>query len=314
MKLLITGAAGFLGSNLADSLIGSHHIAGIDNFDPFYDRSVKETNIKGLMGNSKFSFYEMDLLNPEKLDDLLTTHSVDMIIHLAAKAGVRPSILDPVGYTKHNIEATVNILEAARIHNIRNIILASSSSVYGNNTKVPFSESDNVDFPISPYAASKKACELFCYAYHHLYDIRIACLRFFTVYGPRQRPEMAIHKFTRLIDHGKEIEMYGDGASRRDYTYISDIVEGIIATLDKKIGYEVINLGNSSVVELRYLIRLIEENLGKEARIKQLPDQPGDVPVTYADISKAKRLLGYNPRVGIEEGVERFVGWYGEQT
>lgn len=315
MKLLITGAAGFIGSNLADSLIGSHHIAGIDNFDPFYDRSVKETNIKGLMGNSKFSFYEMDLLNPEKLDDLLTTHSVDMIIHLAAKAGVRPSILDPVGYTKHNIEATVNILEAARIHNIRNIILASSSSVYGNNTKVPFSESDNVDFPISPYAASKKACELMSHSFAKLHQQKIASLRFFTVYGRRQRPDLAIAKFTRMIDRGEPIPFYGDGTTERDYTYIDDITDGIKNCMewlvDQKDGcWEVFNLGESRTTTLSSLVKIIENALGKKAILDRQDLQPGDVQRTFADIEKAKKYFAYSPQTKIEAGIPEYIRYY----
>ena len=303
---------------MVDKLLSDgKRVVGVDNFDPFYDPSIKMRNMGHNRNHDGFVFYNADIRDKKQMVEVFEDfeeNEVDTVIHLAARAGVRPSIDDPLLYADVNINGTMNLLELCKEHDIENFVFGSSSSVYGINEKIPFSESDVVDRSISPYAASKKACELFCYTYHHLYDIRIACLRFFTVYGPRQRPEMAIHKFTRLIDHGKEIEMYGDGASRRDYTYISDIVDGIIATLDKKIDYEVINLGNSSVVELRYLIRLIEENLGKEARIKQLPDQPGDVPVTYADTSKANRLLGYNPRVSIEEGVKRFVEWYGEQT
>lgn len=315
---MVTGSAGFIGSHVVDKLLGAgKRVVGVDNFDPFYDPAIKRRNMEHNRSHDGFIFYNADIRNKKQMGEVFEDfeeNEIGTVIHLAARAGVRPSIDDPLLYADVNINGTMNLLELCKEREIENFVFGSSSSVYGINEKIPFSEADVVDRSISPYAASKKACELFCYTYHHLYDIRIACLRFFTVYGPRQRPEMAIHKFTRLIDHGKEIEMYGDGASRRDYTYISDIVDGIIATLDKKFDYEVINLGNSSVVELRYLIRLIEENLGKEARIKRLPDQPGDVPVTYADISKAKKLLGYNPRVGIEEGVGRFVEWYREQT
>jgi len=235
------------------------------------------------------------------------------MIHLAARAGVRPSIENPLLYEDVNIKGTINLLESCKEYGIENFVFGSSSSVYGVNEKIPFSEDDRVERSISPYAASKRACEIFCSTYHNLYGISIACLRFFTVYGPRQRPEMAIHKFTRMIDRGQEIEMFGDGKSRRDYTYIGDIVDGIIGTLDKKFGFEIFNLGNSNVVELRYLIELIEKNLGKKAKIKMMPDQPGDVPVTYADVSKAKRMLGYDPHVRIEEGIERFVKWYMEE-
>lgn len=303
---------------MVDKLLGDRKkVVGVDNFDPFYDPSIKMRNMEHNRNHDGFVFYNADIRNKKQMGEVFEDfeeNEIGTVIHLAARAGVRPSIDDPLLYADVNINGTMNLLELCKEREIENFVFGSSSSVYGINEKIPFSEADVVDRSISPYAASKKACELFCYTYHHLYDIHVACLRFFTVYGPRQRPEMAIHKFTRLIDNGKEIEMYGDGASRRDYTYISDIVDGIIATVDKKFEYEVINLGNSSVVELRYLIRLIEENLGKEARIKQVPDQPGDVPVTYADISKAKRLLGYNPRVSIEEGVGRFVEWYGAET
>lgn len=315
---MVTGSAGFIGSHVVDKLLGAgKRVVGVDNFDPFYDPAIKRRNMEHNRNHDGFVFYNADIRDKKQMGEVFEDfeeNEVGTVIHLAARAGVRPSIDDPLLYADVNINGTMNLMELCKEREVENFVFGSSSSVYGINEKIPFSEADVVDRSISPYAASKKACELFCYTYHHLYDIHIACLRFFTVYGPRQRPEMAIHKFTRLIDHGKEIEMYGDGASRRDYTYISDIVDGIIATLDKKFDYEVINLGNSSVVELRYLIRLIEENLGKEARIKRLPDQPGDVPVTYADISKAKKLLGYNPRVGIEEGVGRFVEWYREQT
>jgi UDP-glucuronate 4-epimerase len=244
------------------------------------------------------------------MNAIFEDNDITTIIHLAARAGVRPSIDDPLLYEDVNIKGTLNLLELSRKHNVENFVFASSSSVYGANEKVPFSEEDCVDRSISPYAASKKACETFCYTHHHLYNLPVVCLRFFTVYGPRQRPEMAIHKFTQLIDEGSEIEMYGNGASKRDYTYIDDIVDGIVNATDIKEGYEIINLGNSDVVELRYLIRVIEQNLGKKAKIKELPDQPGDVPITYADISKARSFIRYNPQVKIEEGVRRFVEWY----
>jgi len=315
MKLLITGAAGFIGSNLADSLIGSNSIVGIDNFDPFYGRAVKESNIKEILANPEFSFYEMDLLNPEKLNDLLNTHHIDMIIHLAAKAGVRPSILDPVGYTKHNIEATVNILEAARIHNIRNIILASSSSVYGNNKKVPFSENDNVDFPISPYAASKKACELMSHSFAKLHNQKIAALRFFTVYGRRQRPDLAIAKFTRMIDKGEPIPFYGDGTTERDYTYIDDITAGIEKCMEwlKKQNegcWEVFNLGESQTTTLSSLVEAIENSLGEKAIIDRQDLQPGDVQRTFADIKKAEKYFGYSPETKIKEGISEYIKYY----
>jgi UDP-glucuronate 4-epimerase len=260
--------------------------------------------------DQNFTFYRADIREKSEIENILKNNEIDTIIHLAARAGVRPSIQDPLLYQDVNVRGTMNLLELSKEYDIKNFVFGSSSSVYGINEKIPFGEDDPVDKAISPYAATKKACETFCYTYHHLYGIPITSLRFFTVYGPRQRPEMAIHKFTRSINEGKVIEMFGNGKSRRDYTYISDIVNGIMAAVDKKLGYEIINLGNSNVVELRYLIQLIEENLGKSAIIKKRPDQPGDVPVTFADISKAQRLLGYEPEVRIEEGIENFVHWY----
>lgn len=311
MTIIITGCAGFIGSHVVDKLLGmGKNVLGIDNFDPFYDQSIKMKNIDHNLDSENFTFYRADIREKARMEKIFNNNEIDTLIHLAARAGVRPSIQDPLLYQDVNIRGTMNLLEISREHGIKNFIFGSSSSVYGINEKIPFGEDDPVDKAISPYAATKKACETFCYTYHHLYGIPITSLRFFTVYGPRQRPEMAIHKFTRSIDEGKVIEMYGDGKSRRDYTYISDIVDGIISAVDKKPGYEIINLGNSNVVELRYLIQLIEENLGKSALIKKMPDQPGDVPITYADISKAKRLLGYEPEVRIEQGIENFVNWY----
>lgn len=314
MTIIVTGCAGFIGSHVVDRLLSmGRKVVGIDNFDPYYSQAIKIKNIQHNMANKNFTFYSVDIRDNGQMEKIFNINKVDTIIHLAAKAGVRPSIQNPLLYEDVNLKGTINLLESCKNHHIKNFIFASSSSVYGTNDKIPFNEEDRVDNPISPYAASKRACEIFCSTYHHLYGLSIVCLRFFTVYGPRQRPEMAIHKFTRMIDRGQEIEMFGDGTSGRDYTYIGDIVDGIIATLDKKFGFEIFNLGNSNVVELRYLIELIERNLGKEAKIKKLPDQPGDVPVTYADVSRAKRMLGYNPHVRIEEGIERFVQWYTEE-
>lgn len=311
MTIIITGCAGFIGSHVVDKLLCiGKNVVGIDNFDPFYDQSIKMKNIEHNLDNENFTFYKADIREKAEMEKIFDKYDIDTLIHLAARAGVRPSIQDPLLYEDVNIRGTINLLELSKEHYVKNFIFGSSSSVYGINEKIPFEEDDIVDKTISPYAATKKTCEIFCYTYHHLYEVPITSLRFFTVYGPRQRPEMAIHKFTRLIDQGKLIEMYGDGKSRRDYTYISDIVDGIMAAIDKKLKYEIINLGNSNVVELRYLIQLIEENLGKSARIKKLPDQPGDVPVTYADISRAHKLLGYEPQVRIEEGIENFVKWY----
>lgn len=311
MTFMVTGSSGFIGSHVVDRLLGKgENVTGIDNFDPFYDASIKKKNMEHNLSDQNFTFYHADIREKSEMENILKNNEIDTIIHLAARAGVRPSIQDPLLYQDVNIRGTMNLLELSKDYDIKNFVFGSSSSVYGINEKIPFGEEDPVDKAISPYAATKKACETFCYTYHHLYGIPITSLRFFTVYGPRQRPEMAIHKFTRSIDEGKVIEMFGDGKSRRDYTYISDIVNGIMAAADKKLGYEIINLGNSNVVELRYLIQLIEENLGKSAFIKKMPDQPGDVPVTFADISKAQKLLGYEPGVRIEEGIENFVKWY----
>lgn len=311
MTILVTGCAGFIGSSVVDRLLDSgEEVVGLDNMDSYYEPSIKKKNIEHNLQNPNFYFKQTDIRDLKALEKIFKNFKIETIIHLAARAGVRPSIEAPLLYEDVNIKGTLNLLELSKIHKPANLIVASSSSVYGINKKVPFRETDNVDKAISPYAASKKACETFCYTYHHLYGLPIVCLRFFTVYGPRQRPEMAIHKFTRLIDNGQEIQMYGDGTSKRDYTYISDIVDGIIRSMDIKEGYEILNLGNSKVVELRYLIHLIEKNLGKKAIIKQLPDQPGDVPITYSDISKARALLNYAPQTSIEEGIEKFVKWY----
>jgi UDP-glucuronate 4-epimerase len=311
MAILLTGCAGFIGSHVLDRLLSmGKEVIGVDNFDSFYNPQTKRKNIEQHLDNDNFTLYNSDIRNAEEMDEIFTSDPVTSVIHLAARAGVRPSINDPMLYEDVNIKGTLTLLELSRKHGVENFVFASTSSVYGANKKVPFSEEDCVDRSISPYAASKKACETFCYTYHHLYNLPVVCLRFFTVYGPRQRPEMAIHKFTRLIDEGREIEMYGNGSSKRDYTYIDDIVNGIINSTNIKEGYEIINLGNSDVVELRYLISVIEQNLGKKARIKELPDQPGDVPITYADISKAKSIIQYNPQVKIEEGIRNFVEWY----
>lgn len=313
MSILVTGGAGFIGSHVVDKLVETkERVICIDNLDPFYDPEIKRRNIKHNLKKENFKFFEIDIRDKEKLRDIFQKEEIDKVIHLAAKAGVRPSIENPLVYEDVNVSGTINLLELSREYEVKNFIFGSSSSVYGINKKVPFSEDDKVEKQISPYAASKRSAELFCHTYSYLYKIPIICLRFFTVYGPRQRPEMAIHKFTRLIDQGKEIPVFGDGSSKRDYTYIGDVVDGIINSLGKRFDFEIFNLGNSKTVELRYLIELIEENLGKRAKIKQLPDQLGDVPITFADISKAEKLLEYKPRVEIEDGIKRFVEWYKE--
>ncbi|GAB4332097.1 MAG: GDP-mannose 4,6-dehydratase [Calditrichia bacterium] len=308
---MITGAAGFIGSHLSEKLVEmGEQVIGVDNFDPFYHREIKENNINELRNNPNFRFYEADILDWNAIRDIFQNNSVTHLVHLAAKAGVRPSIEQPVAYQKFNVEGTQNMLELCRQFNISNFVFASSSSVYGNNKKVPFSETDPVDNPISPYAATKKAGELLCYTYHHLFGMNIAALRFFTVYGPRQRPEMAIHKFTRLIDEGKPIEVYGFGKPERDFTYIDDIIQGILKTIDNLSGFEIYNLGESQTIRLDRLISLIEKALGKAAVKIEKPMQPGDVDRTFADISKARERLGYNPSTPIELGVQKFVEWY----
>ncbi len=310
-RILITGGAGFIGSHLSERLLAlGASVICVDNFDPFYPPELKRRNIECIRANERFELVECDVRSKDDLRKIFHTQKVDNIIHLAAKAGVRPSISDPSSYQDVNIGGTINLLELSKEYGIKSFIFASSSSVYGASEKTPFKEDDNLYQPISPYAASKQAGELFCYTYHYLYRIPVICLRFFTVYGPRQRPDMAIHKFTKLIDRGEEIQLYGDGSSQRDYTYISDIVNGVISVLDREFGFEIINLGDSETTELKRLVSLIEENLGKKAKVKTLQAQPGDVPVTCADISKARKLLGYSPSVRIEQGIKKFVQWY----
>lgn len=311
MNILVTGAAGFIGSHTCEALLAEgHEVTGLDNFDNFYNPAIKEVNLAACRDQKLFSLIRGDLLDTELIDELLSSRSYDLVIHLAARAGVRPSILDPLLYVRNNVDATVILLEAMRRHRVSKCLLASSSSVYGNNPKVPFAEADNVDHPISPYAATKKACEELAFTYHHLYGLNVFCLRFFTVYGPRQRPEMAIHKFTREIDEGKPVTLFGDGSSSRDYTFISDIVSGIMAAVERVSGYEIINLGGSSTISLLELLRTIERAMGKDARIVWRESQQGDVERTWADVTKAKTLLGFEPTVSVETGVRRFVDWY----
>ena len=309
--ILVTGGAGFIGSHLIDRLLDEgQEVVCIDNFNDYYSPEIKRSNIALASKNPRFHLEEGDICDFPFLEAVFERYPIEEIVHLAARAGVRPSIAEPRLYEEVNGLGTVNLLELARRYKVSSFIYGGSSSVYGAASRVPFSEDDPCDRPISPYAATKRANELMCYTYHHLYGIKVTVLRFFTVYGPRQRPEMAIHKFTRLIDQGEEIPLFGDGSSKRDYTYIDDIIQGIMAARQKAYPFEIFNLGESRTTDLITLVRLIEENLGKKARIRWLPDQPGDVPLTYADISKARRMLGYNPQVPIEEGIRRFVEWY----
>jgi UDP-glucuronate 4-epimerase len=313
MHCLVTGGAGFIGSHLCEHLLAQGHtVVALDNFNDYYDPRLKRRNLEPLLQHRGFTLVEADILDLAGLQRLFGAHSFATIIHLAARAGVRPSIAQPLLYEQVNVQGTMNLLEMARQHKIPKFIFGSTSSVYGNNRKVPFCEDDPVDNPISPYAATKKAGELICYTYHHLYGLQVSCLRFFTVYGPRQRPDMAIHKFTQLIATGQKVPMFGDGTTKRDYTFITDIIDGVDRALARCSSYHIYNLGEARTIELRSLIDLIAQKLGKAARIERLPTQPGDVPLTCADVSRAQRELGYQPRVNVEEGIHRFVEWYKE--
>jgi len=315
MDILITGGAGFIGSHLSERIIGlGHRVICIDDFNDFYDPAIKEDNLRHIIGNTGFSLYRADILDAPAIRDIFSAHSIDLVIHLAARAGVRPSLDNAVLYGKVNVEGTINLLESCREHGIKKFIFASSSSVYGGNKKMPFSETDKVDNPVSPYAATKKAGELVCHTYHHLYDISVFAFRFFTVYGPRQRPEMAVHRFTRNILQEKPVEIFGDGTSSRDYTYIDDIARGIINSLDLVYGYEVINLGNSYPVRLLDLVNILQEITGKNAMVKYSDMQPGDVFTTFADIEKARKLIKYDPETTIEDGLGYFIDWYREKN
>lgn len=310
MAILVTGGAGFIGSHLVERLLAAEEVVCIDEFNDFYDPAIKRSNLQNALENPRFYLREGDIRDLCFLDAVFGEFAVTEVVHLAARAGVRPSLQDPLLYEDVNGRGTLNLLELCRKHQVGRFIFGGSSSVYGINNKIPFSEDDEISKPVSPYAATKRANELMCYTYHHLYGIQVTVLRFFTVYGPRQRPEMAIHKFTRLVDEGLEVPLYGDGSSRRDYTYVDDIIHGVMAARASVFPYEIFNLGESRTTELRELVALIEKALGKKARIKYLPDQPGDVPVTYADISKARKVLGYNPQISVEEGIPLFVEWY----
>ncbi|GAN34220.1 MAG: NAD-dependent epimerase/dehydratase family protein [Candidatus Brocadia sp. AMX2] len=313
MAILVTGGAGFIGSHLVEKLLLlGEQVVVIDNFNDFYPPAYKRENISAVVRNPWLTLYETDICNTASCKEVFEKHRVEKIVHLAAYAGVRPSIERPLLYEEVNCRGTLNLLELSRIYKVKQFIFGSSSSVYGNNKKIPFSEDDPVNEPISPYAATKRGGELYCYNYHHLYEIPIACLRFFTVYGPRQRPDLAIRKFTEIIDHDQQIPMYGDGTTQRDYTFFSDIIDGVVSTLKKQFDFEIINLGNSTPIQLARLIELIEQELGKKAKIKRLPEQPGDVHRTYADIRKAERFLQYRPKVSIEQGIRLFVAWYKE--
>lgn len=311
--ILITGGAGFIGSHLVDTLMKdeNNRVVVIDNFNDFYTPAIKRANLAAHIEQERFELIAADITDAQSINNLFAAHNFDCIVHLAARAGVRPSLENPLAYEETNVRGTYVLLEAARLNQVPQFVFGSSSSVYGINAKVPFSEDDHVWQTISPYAATKLAGEAACHAYSHLYGMRVVCLRFFTVYGARQRPDLAIHKFARLIDQEKPIPVFGDGTTRRDYTYIDDIIAGIIAAMNYEASpFEVMNLGESQTVELRYLIELLENALGKRAIIDRQPLQAGDVPITFADISKAQRLLGYDPQTKIEDGIRQFIHWF----
>ena len=312
-RILITGGAGFIGSHLVDHLLAERgwEITVVDDFNNFYDPAIKRENVRTHLHQAGYELHETDIRDLAALKNIFAGRRFECIVHLAARAGVRPSLTQPLLYSETNINGTLNLLELARGHNVEQFVFGSSSSVYGINARVPFSEDDPIRNPISPYAATKGAAELLCHTYSHLYGLRCVCLRFFTVYGARQRPDLAIHKFARLITSGKPIPVFGDGTTRRDYTFVDDIIGGVRAAIDfTGSNYEVINLGESRTVELRELISLLEKELDLKAVIDRQPLQPGDVPQTFADISKARRLLGYNPQTQIEAGMKRFVEWF----
>ena len=308
MNLIVTGGAGFIGSHLVSALLErGEKVSVIDDFNSFYDPALKRENIEPFLSNPNFTLYELDIRDLGSLRLAIDDAEPDVVCHLAARAGVRPSIEEPILYEEVNCLGTLNILESIKGRDLKNFVFAASSSVYGLNSKSPFSEDDPITMPISPYASTKRAGELMCFTYSHLYDLPITCLRFFTVYGEAGRPEMAVAKFTRSIYDGTEMEVYGDGSAIRDFTYIGDIIDGVMASIYKPFKYEIINIGGSRTIDVSGLISIIEDKLGKKARIKYLDAAPGDVPLTHADVSKARRLIGYEPKVGIEEGVEIYV-------
>jgi UDP-glucuronate 4-epimerase len=310
-RILVTGGAGFIGSHVTARLLArGADVVCLDDFNDYYDPAFKRENVEPFRGSTHWHLVEGDIRDATLVEDTYRSFGIATTVHLAARAGVRPSIRHPRLYEEVNGVGTLNLLEAARRSGARTFVFGSSSSVYGTNSKLPFSEDDAITRPVSPYAATKRANELMAYTYHHLHGLSVTCLRYFTVYGPRQRPEMAIYHFTEKLARGEAVPRYGDGSSARDYTYIDDIVAGTLAALDTAAPFEIVNLGGSRTTTLQHLIELIADALGTEARIQELPPQPGDVPITFADVSKAKKLWGWEPRVPIEEGIRRFVEWF----
>lgn len=311
MRVLVTGGAGFIGSHVCEALLRQgDEIFVIDDLNDFYDPGLKRQNLSFLALPGAHPFYPIDIRDFSAVQRVFKTFRPEAVVHLAARAGVRPSLQDPMLYEQVNVLGTLHLLECCRAFPVRNFVFGSSSSVYGINSKLPFSEDDPIEKPISPYAITKRTGELLTFNYSYLYALNVTCLRFFTVYGPRQRPDLAIHKFTRKMLAGEPIEVYGDGSSQRDYTYIDDIVEGVVAALDRPARFEIVNLGNSAPVSLADLIQMLEKILGIKAIVRTLPDQPGDVPATFADIRKAERLWGWRPRTALHEGLVRFSAWY----
>ncbi|HUO86943.1 MAG TPA: GDP-mannose 4,6-dehydratase [Thermoanaerobaculia bacterium] len=317
--VLVTGGAGFIGSHLTRRLLGrGDRVTVLDDFNRFYDPAIKRANVAPFLAEpaerGAYRLVEGDIRDAAAVERLFSGNDFTAVVHLAARAGVRPSLAEPILYEDVNCIGTLRLLEAARNHGPRTFVFGSSSSVYGINRKVPFSEDDPVDQPISPYATTKRTGELLAYNYHHLHGLKVSCLRFFTVYGPAQRPEMAIHKFTDLLAQGKAVPLYGDGSSRRDYTFVDDILDGLVAAMDLAPDFEIFNLGGAETTALADLVHWLAAELAVEPRIDYFPDQPGDVPITFADVTKAGRLLGYAPKVPIREGLRRFVAWYRQST
>ncbi len=312
---LITGGAGFIGSSLGDALLAAgHQVINIDNFNDFYDPQIKQQNIAGALDNANYTLYQEDIRDTRALADIFANHQIDVVVHLAAMAGVRPSIDQPTLYEEVNVQGTLNIMNSMQAYGVKKLVYASSSSIYGNRVEVPFREDNPLGRVISPYAATKKSAEDFCYVYHHLFDLDVVALRFFTVYGPRQRPDLAIHKFTRMIINEEPVPFFGDGSTMRDYAYIDDVVQGVVAAIDYVAGNEqvfaVFNLSGNKPVSLQEMVACLEEAIGRKAIINRLPMQPGDVVLTQADIAKARKMLGFQPNFSFTEGIARFIAWY----